>query len=198
MNHATATADGYTASQTYAYSPTSSSSPTVNTGTNETSGFCSALNAAGLTDAGTACKFDTTYAVAYNSTNHTVSVPARTPNLEPPVAAWDIGVYNFQSGIPAVNPPVITPPSGAYASPQTVSISCQAGARCCYTNDGSTPTATAGTCTNGNVYTVPFSQSIPATVQAIGTESGYNNSSVVTNVYTLSTTKKTGLNMIMR
>ena len=53
-------ADGYTSSQTYAYSPTSDSSPTVSQGTNVQSSYCSALSTAAgsdstLADAASAC-----------------------------------------------------------------------------------------------------------------------------------------------
>jgi hypothetical protein len=102
MNHATAAADGFNASETYAYSPTSSSSPTAG-GTNEQS-YCSALSTAAgsdptLSDAATACQSDTRYACTYSSTNHTVSCPARTIASR---GSWNIGAYQFGNG---PNPP---------------------------------------------------------------------------------------------
>lgn len=98
MNHATATADGYSASEAYAYSPTSSSSPTAS-GTN-VQNYCSALSTAAgsdptLSDAATACQSDTRYACTYNSTNHTVSCPARTIVSR---SSWNIGAYQFGNG----------------------------------------------------------------------------------------------------
>ncbi len=113
MTHATATKGGYTISETYAYSPTSSSSPTAGVGTNE-QGFCTALSAAGLSDAATACQSDTGYACTYNSSNHTVSCPARTVNTRPPKSAWDRGAY--QSGATTASAP--NPPQNVTAAVQ--------------------------------------------------------------------------------
>jgi len=109
MSHATATTDGYTSSQTYGYSPSSSSSPTVGAGTNESS-FCSALSAAAssdatLNDAATACLYDTRYAVSYNSTNHTVSSPGRTVIAHATSGAWSVGAYEYGDPPPPPNPP---------------------------------------------------------------------------------------------
>lgn len=100
MSNSTATTYGYTASETFAYSPTLSSSPTVGAGTNETANLCRALSTAAqsdptLSDAAAACKSDTTYACTYNIGNHTVSCPARTVTARPSSGAWDIGVYEF-------------------------------------------------------------------------------------------------------
>src|SRR5208283_3551806 len=69
MSNAKATSKGYTSSQTFAYSPTASNSPTVGAGTtegNSNGAFCSALyTAAGsdsiLTDAAIACNSDAHY-----------------------------------------------------------------------------------------------------------------------------------------
>ena len=92
------------------------------------------------------------------------------------------------SSTPTVIAPSITPSSGAYTSPQTITITdATSGATVCYTVDGSTPTANgAGTCTHGTTYSTGFSQSIPVTVKAIGSKSGMADSSVSTNTYTLS------------
>ena len=105
MTNATATTDGYTSSQTYAYSPTSSGSPTVGAGTNETSGYCATLLASGdnlIQAAGTACESDTTYSCSYNATSHTVSCPTRTVVGRPGSGAWDIGAYEFLAGASTV------------------------------------------------------------------------------------------------
>lgn len=92
----TATSLGYTPVQTYAYSPTSAGSPTVGAGTAiNTLTFCNGLGLINAT-AGTACGHDTTYAVGYNSSNHTVIPPGRPVALRsnPP----DIGGYQFVTG----------------------------------------------------------------------------------------------------
>lgn len=99
---------------------------------------------------------------------------------------------------PSVATPFISPVSGAYTSPQTVSITDgTAGATICWTNDNSTPTANgAGTCTHGTTYSGSFPQSIAATVKAIGSKSGFTDSSVAANVYTLVQSTKIGILMI--
>ena len=110
QNESTATGQGYTASQTYVYSPTSATNATVGSGTNEYNVLCTAvaaLNAA----AGVACSNDTTYAVTYNTSNHTTSYPARTPIARPLSGAWDVGAYQF-SAIAAGQP---KPPTGLSA-----------------------------------------------------------------------------------
>ena len=76
--------------------------------------------------------------------------------------------------------PVISPASGSYTSPLTVSMTCSTSTSTMfYTTDGSTPTESSA------IYTGPFSQPIPATVEAICSASGYTDSSVATNSYTL-------------
>jgi hypothetical protein len=79
-----AKAAGYTSTQQHAYSPTSSSSPTVGKGTNYTS-LCSTIP--------DICN-DTSYAT-YNQTNHTVAM--RSIVHRPPTGAWDMGAYQFSS-----------------------------------------------------------------------------------------------------
>ena len=115
MNHSTATTDGYASSQNYAYSPTSASSPTVGAGTNENGSngaFCSALTSAGLSDAANVCQSDTRYACSYDSANHAVTCPSRTPNARP-ATAWAVGAYEFNTQDP---PPA--PPTGLAAAVQ--------------------------------------------------------------------------------
>lgn len=102
MSNAAATAAGYTASETYAYSPPASNSSTVGAGTNRQS-YCTALSTAAssdptLSDAAAACQFDFKYACTYNSTSHTVTCPARTAVARPSSAAWDVGSYEYAAG----------------------------------------------------------------------------------------------------
>jgi len=79
----------YISSETYAFSPTAAypTDATPGQGTSASS-LCSA---AGVSS--TVCANDTTYGVAYNTTNHTVSSPGRTtvPWKSPP----DVGAYSF-------------------------------------------------------------------------------------------------------
>jgi hypothetical protein len=77
--------------------------------------------------------------------------------------------------------PVISPVTGTYAPGQVVTITdSTAGATIYYTTDGSTPT------TSSTVYTSSFAVSATATVNAIAAASGYANSAVTTQVYTIS------------
>lgn len=91
-----AKSQGYTSSETYAFSPASTSGSTVGIGTNEQS-LCTAV--AGINSvAGTACQNSTGYACTYNTSNHTVSCPADTELNRPSSTAWDIGSYQFSAG----------------------------------------------------------------------------------------------------
>lgn len=106
-----------------------------------------------------------------------------------PSGAWTMGAWNATGGPSQVATPSISPTSGGYTSPQTITITdSTVTATICYTNDGSTPTANgAGTCTHGTTYTAAFSQTIvtTTTIKAIGTASGYTDSAIATNSYTL-------------
>jgi hypothetical protein len=95
MTHSTAAANGYSSTQSFVYSPTAASNPTVNKGTNVAS-YCSALATAGLSDAVTACQSDTRYACTYSVSDHTVNCPTRVA-VARPSGAWDIGAYQFSS-----------------------------------------------------------------------------------------------------
>ncbi len=115
MTHSTATADGYTTSETYPYSPTSGSSPTVGAGTNETSSYCATLLASSdplIQAAGTACESGTTIACTYITSNHTMSCPAQTPVARPASSPpnWDSGAYQFASS-------TVAPPTGVTGTP---------------------------------------------------------------------------------
>lgn len=105
MTNATATTNGYTSSQTYAYSPISPSSPTVRKGTN-TQSFCSALSTAAasdptLSDAAWACVNATPYACAYNTSSRTGTCPVQTIAPRPTSAAWNVGTYQYGPNSPS-------------------------------------------------------------------------------------------------
>jgi hypothetical protein len=112
QTQAVANNNGYTTAETFGFSPTSGSSPTVGAGTNASS-LCSAIGAV-LASAGTACQNGTSYAVAYNSTTHTVSIPGSTPTARPSSGAWDIGAYQFGGAGPNTSQP--QPPTGLTAT----------------------------------------------------------------------------------
>lgn len=110
MNHAAATAAGYTTTQTYVDSPASSSGATVGKGTNQQS-ICSGISGdSSLSAAAASCSRDTTYAVVYNASTHTVSAPGRTTNARPGSSPWDIGAYGYS------NSPSPAPPASAKAT----------------------------------------------------------------------------------
>jgi len=90
-----ANGQGYLTSTTYAYSPGSNGS-TLN-GLSTSLSTCTAISLVSVA-AGTACLSDTPYAVSYNSTAHTVVIPARSPVLRPPTGNWAIGAYQSSSG----------------------------------------------------------------------------------------------------
>ena len=96
-----ANSQGYTAAQSYAYSPTSPSGITVSAGKNLTTD-CSG-NISGL------CS-DTAYAISYNSATETLTTPGRTSNARPLTGAWDAGAYLW-----AQDPP--SPPTNLIAMP---------------------------------------------------------------------------------
>jgi hypothetical protein len=171
-------AQNYTNVQTYAFSPIADTGLyTTGTGTS-TTGLCAMLSGA----AATACASSTTYAVSYNTSNHTGSSPAVTSDSRPSLSP-DVGVYQ---GVPGETStcanPVISPASGAYSSPQTISMSdSTGGCTIYYTTNDTTPNCSSTS------YSGPFSQPIVTStyVEAIGCESGYTNSGVTTNTYTL-------------
>jgi hypothetical protein len=100
---AQAQAQGYTSTSPYAFQPTSAKGSTVTAAASRQS-LCSAI---GEVDAiaGGACQEDTSYACAYDSTNHAVSCPMRTAVAR--AAEPNIGAYQFSSTQASTpNPPV--------------------------------------------------------------------------------------------
>lgn len=80
------------------------------------------------------------------------------------------------TSIPTYYPPTT---GQTITGPISVSLSdVTSGATICYTTDGSTPTASGGSCTHGSTYSSPFTLSANATVSAIGSKSGTINSYV--------------------
>ena len=84
---AAANSAGYTLANLF--QPIASNSPTVGAATNETSA-CGTASDLCLT---------TTQGVVYNTGNHTVSYPAMRTIARPASGTWDIGAYQYQSGI---------------------------------------------------------------------------------------------------
>ncbi|MDE2101608.1 MAG: chitobiase/beta-hexosaminidase C-terminal domain-containing protein [Patescibacteria group bacterium] len=120
-----------------------------------------------------------TMPVRYQYVASTGGFAARTQPLT-------LGAVDAAGGTPTVATPSISPAAGTYSSPQTVSITdATSGAVICYTTDGTTPTASAGSCTHGTTYSGAFVVSVTSTVQAIGTLSGYTNSGLASSAYTI-------------
>ncbi len=95
-----------------------------------------------------------------------------------------------------LNPPALSPSSESFYPTASVTMTASAGATICYTNNGSTPTATtAGTCSNGFTYSAPISLNATTTLNAIATQSTFLNSSVTTGVYTLVVPSGIGVTM---
>lgn len=77
--------------------------------------------------------------------------------------------------------PAITPAAGTYTGTQTATINTTtSGASIHYTTDGSTPTASSTT------YTAPITVSSSLTLKAIATKTGYSDSDLTSNSYTIS------------
>lgn len=96
----------------------------------------------------------------------------------------------FQTSVnsaPMAATPTFSPAAGTYLGSTSVTISTTtSGATICYTTDGTTPTAvTPGTCTTGTTYSSAITVSATETINAIATETGYQNSSVGSATYTI-------------
>ena len=128
------------------------------------------------TDGSTPTSSSTHYtsAVAINSSTSLKAIATASGYTNSAVAS---ATYTLKVAAPA-----ITPAAGTYASTQTVTISTTtSGASIHYTTDGSIPTASSTT------YTAPISVSSSLTVKAIATRTGYSDSDVSSNSYTIST-----------
>jgi hypothetical protein len=93
---------------------------------------------------------------------------------------------------PLASTPTFSPVAGPYPSTQMVVItSSTSSVTLCYTQDGTTPTATTGTCTHGSTLANggTVSVSTTQTVNAIATiASGFQNSNVGSAAYTITGT----------
>jgi len=89
QSKAAAIGQGYAAAQAFGFSPTQ---PYPQSATQGQGTSAAALCA---TTGVLACLSDTTFAVAYDTSTHSVTFPARTPNQRPSTGAWDVGAYQF-------------------------------------------------------------------------------------------------------
>ena len=100
---------------------------------------------------------------------------------------WARGAFDIAGGSTPVATPAFSPVAGTYTGTQSVTISTSTGgATLCYTTDGTTPTANgAGTCTHGTTYASAISVLNSETIKAIGSESGFTDSTVSTAAYVI-------------
>ncbi len=93
-----------------------------------------------------------------------------------------VSVYGLLTGIAQTAAPVISPAGHTFTSPLQVTITdTTPGAFIYYTTDGSTPTTTS------TPYTAPITVSTTQMISAIATASGFLQSSVSSQTYTLQT-----------
>lgn len=93
-----AAAQGYTSSETYAYSPANGSGSTVGTGTNASSLATGSVASLAM---------DALYGCTQDATNHVVC-PARSAISRPGSGAWNMGAYMFGNGTVPVPPTGLT------------------------------------------------------------------------------------------
>lgn len=102
--------EGYTMSTGFAPSAGGSTIGAGGSATTYTS-LCNTIGATFGASYGQACQSDTTLGVTYDTANHTVRYPARSPHQRPTSGNWDAGAFFFGSG-------GINPPTGLAASVQ--------------------------------------------------------------------------------
>jgi hypothetical protein len=101
---------------------------------------------------------------------------------------WDAGIYPYSSTAPGgLAPPVCTPTTGTFTNNVVITCTLPAGATGCYTTNGTPPTATSGTCGGGSSTGsgTTISSNSANKFQILATESGFTNSAVTSDTYTL-------------
>jgi uncharacterized repeat protein (TIGR03803 family) len=93
--------------------------------------------------------------------------------------------------------PTFSPVAGTYASAQSVTISTTTGgATIIYTTDGSTPTESGGSITNGTLYSSAVTISGTTRLNAIAYEAGFTDSTVTSGLYTIISSPAASLNIL--
>jgi Legume lectin domain/Chitobiase/beta-hexosaminidase C-terminal domain len=93
------------------------------------------------------------------------------------VETW---TFTSTGSTPTAATPTISPASGTYTLPLTVTLAdSTSGASVYYTTDGSTPT------TASTLYSAPLALSGPATIKAIASAPSHNSSPVASNTYSI-------------
>ncbi len=118
------------------------------------------------------------------SVNATTTVRALAVKAGLTTSAVSVAFITITSPTATVATPVISPGTGTYSGPQSVSISCATpGAGIYYTTTGNTPVV--GTSFT-KLYAGPFPVSVSTTVRAIGVLAGFINSGTAVSYITLS------------
>jgi hypothetical protein len=123
------------------------------------------------------------------STRYTGAFSAAVPSTVKAVAAGTglqtstVASAVYQASATVATTPTISPASGSYSGPQTVTFAdSTTGANLYYTTDGSTPTSAS------TRYTGAFMAAMPATVKVIATGTGMQSSGIASAVYKSSST----------
>jgi len=128
-----------------------------------------------------------TTAISVTSTQTIKAIATAIGFTQSPVASQ---TYTLQTQAVA---PTFTPPGGAYASTQSVSLSSPTtGAKIYFTTDGATPSPGVGTT---QLYSTPISVAVSETINAITTATNFTNSPVASATYTIGSSG-TGSNFI--
>ncbi|MFZ0686674.1 MAG: chitobiase/beta-hexosaminidase C-terminal domain-containing protein [Terriglobales bacterium] len=133
------------------------------------------------------------------STKYTAAIPvSATTTIQAMAVASNYnnsaiaaGTYFFgSSGLPTAATPTFSPAPGTYSSAQSVTLSdATSGATIYYTTNGTTPTV------NSTKYVSPITVSATTTIEAVAVAAGYNNSSIATGTYTITTGGSTVVNL---
>jgi hypothetical protein len=107
------------------------------------------------------------------------TIPAPTFS---PATGTCVGSPSFGAGCNIPFPPSHTP-AQLVAISDTVS-----GATVCYTTDGTTPTESGNSCTNGSPYVGPVMLASGQTLKALATKSAHTDSSVTVATFTVNYT----------
>ncbi|MCR4966043.1 MAG: chitobiase/beta-hexosaminidase C-terminal domain-containing protein [Bacteroidales bacterium] len=112
-----------------------------------------------------------------------VALPATAPTSTSRVYIDSVSVFGYPSTPSStVEAPVITPNTGTYFAPVSVSMTCATtGAEIRYTTDGTTPTSTS------TLYSAPFTVSATTTVKAVAFFGSMTPSNTATATYTFPT-----------
>ena len=112
-----------------------------------------------------------------------IALPATAPSSTSRVYIDSVSIFGYPSAPSStVEMPVITPNSGNYIEPVTVTMTCATtGAEIRYTTDGTTPTSTS------TLYSAPFTVNATTTVKAIAFFGSMTPSNMASATYTFPT-----------